>query len=298
LKTVALSMMHKGCGGAASRCGLRAIGAVLLVGAFSVATHAQTAVDPVALVRRAMQLRLEEEKNHRPVEYVLRKTDGNHETTKEIIETRDGDVARLIEVNGRPLNAEEEQAEMSRLDTLAAHPEMQQKRRRSEQKDAARIDQLVGMLPDSEVYKLEGMVPCGDGQCYRLSFTPNPGFVPPDIEAEVLRGFAGEVWIEKTQDRLVRLDAHLVRDVNIGFGILGRLDKGGTMVLEQAYETDVREWQPTVLKMNLAGKALMVKTVSIQIEELASGFAPLPPGLGYREAIGMLERPGAFGVQR
>jgi hypothetical protein len=262
------------------------------------AARAQTAADPVTLVRRAMQLRLEEEKNHRPVEYVLRKTDGNHQTAKEIIETRDGDVARLIEINGRPLSADEEQAEMSRLDTLAADPEMQQKRRRSEQKDAARIDQLVGMLPDSEVYKLEGMVPCGDEECYRLSFTPNPGFVPPDLEADVLRGFAGEVWIDKEQDRLVRLDAHLVRDVNIGFGILGRVDKGGTMVLEQAYEKDAREWQPTVLKMNLAGKALMVKTVSIQINEVASGFAPVPPGLGYREAIAMLKRPGMFGAQR
>jgi hypothetical protein len=277
------------------------LGALLVAGVLPVAiagAQAGTAVDPVALVRRAMQLRLEEEKSHRPVEYVLHKTDGDHETTKEIVETRDGDVARLIEVNDRPLSADEEQAEMSRLDTLAEHPEMQQKRRRSEQKDAARIDQLVGMLPDSEVYKLEGMAPCGDGQCYRLSFTPNPGFVPPDIEAEVLRGFAGEVWIEKTQVRLVRLDAHLVRDVNIGFGILGRLDKGGTLVLEQAYEGDVREWQPTVLKMNLAGKALMVKSVSIQIDELASGFAPVPPGLGYREAIAMLKRPGGFGAQR
>jgi len=142
------------------------------------------------------------------------------------------------------------------------------------------------------------MVPCGGGECYRLSFAPNPGFVPPDIEADVLRGFAGEVWIEKSQDRLVRLDAHLVRDVNIGFGILGRLDKGGTLELEQAYEKDASEWQPTVLKMNLAGKALMVKSVSIQIDELASGFAPVPPGIGYREAIAMLKRPGALAAQR
>ena len=152
--------------------------AALVACVFAVSAVAQTAapvpVSPVALVRRAVQLRLEEEKSHRPVRYVLRKTDGDHETTKEIIETNDGDVARLIEINGQPLTAEQEQTEMNRLDTLAAHPEMQERRRRSEQKDAARIDQLVGMLPDSEIYKLEGMVSCGASQCYRLSFTPNP----------------------------------------------------------------------------------------------------------------------------
>ena len=204
------------------------MGLVLVMGLVSAAkaqTAASTPVDTVALVRRAVELRLREEKSHRPVRYVLRKTDGDRETTKEIIETKDGDVARLIEINGRPLSAEQERAEMERLDVLAAHPELEERRRRSERKDAARIDHLVGMLPDAEVYTLLGMVPCGAGsgvgQCYRLSFAPKPGFEPPDMEAEVLQGFAGEVWIDKEQGRLVRLDAHLVRNVNIGFGILG-----------------------------------------------------------------------------
>ena len=259
---------------------------------------ASVSVNPVALVRRAVQLRLEEEKSHRLVRYVLRKTDGNHETTKEIIETKDGDVARLIEINGKPLTAEQEQTEMNRLDTLSRSPEMQERRRRNEQKDAARIDQLVGMLPDSEVYKLEGMVSCGASQCYRLSFTPNPNFETPNFEADVLRGFAGEVWIEETQQRLVRLDAHLVREVTIGFGILGRLNEGGTLELQQEFEGNAQEWQPTVLKMNLSGKALMLKTVNIRINEVASDFAPVPPELGYQDAIAMLKRPETFAEQR
>jgi hypothetical protein len=245
-----------------------------------------------------VELRLQEEKIHRPVRYVLRKTDGNHETTKQIIETKDGDVARLIAINGQPLTAEQEQAEMNRLDTLAAHPEMQERRRKSEKKDAARIDQLVGLLPDSEVYKLEGMVSCGASQCYRLSFTPNADFAPPGIEADVLRGFAGEVWIEEKQQRLVRLEARLVREVTVGFGILGRLDKGGTLEMEQAFEANAQEWQPTVLQMNLNGKALMLKTVSVRISEVASDFAPVSSELGYRDAIAMLKQPETLAAQR
>jgi len=274
------------------------LGSCVLVGRAAGQATATVTVSPVGLVRRAVQLRLEEEKSHRPVRYVLRKTDGDHETTKEIIETKDGDVARLIAINGQPLTAEQEQTEMNRLNTLAAHPEMQVRRHRSEQKDAARIDQLVGMLPDSEVYTLEGMVSCGASQCYRLSFTPNPNFETPNIEAEVLRGFAGEVWIEQTQQRLVRLDAHLVREVTVGFGILGRLNEGGTMELQQEFEGKAQEWQPTVLKMNLSGKALMVKTVNIRINELASDFAPVSPELGYRDAIALLKQPATFAIQK
>lgn len=270
-------------------CAAVGIGCVL-GGSMDAQAIATVSVNPVALVRRAVQLRLDEEKSHRPVRYVLRKTDGDHETTKAIIETKEGDVARLIAINGKPLTAEQEQAEMNRLDALAAHPEMQQRRHRTEQKDAARIDQLVGMLPDSEVYKLEGMVRCGARECYRLSFAPNPDFAPPGIEAEVLEGFVGEVWIEETQQRLVRLDAHLMKEVSVGFGILGRLDQGGTMELQQEFAESAQEWQPTVLKMNLKGKALMLKTVKIRIDELASDFGPVSPELGYREAIAMLKQ--------
>jgi hypothetical protein len=286
-------------------CGVRAVGCWVLAGSLAgslagdlagAQTGAAVSANPVALVRRAMTLRMEEEHSHRPVRYVLRKTDGDHETTKEIVETKDGDVARLIEINGKPLTAEQEQSEMGRLDWLAAHPEMQERRHRSEQKDAARIDQLVGMLPDSEIYKLEGMVACGTvsgavGHCYRLSFTPNPEFQAPHLEADVLLGFAGEVWIEKTQTRLVRLDAHLMREVNVGFGILGRLDEGGAIELQQAFQESAGEWQPTLLKLNLRGKALMVKTVKIDIDEEASEFEAVPEGIGYREAIAMLKKP-------
>jgi hypothetical protein len=280
-----------------ARCAAVAVAASVFAGNAAAQGSASVSVNPVALVRRAVELRLQEEKSHRPVRYVLRKTDGNHETTKEIIETKDGDVARLIAINGQPLTAEQEQAEMNRLDTLSAHPEMQERRRRSEKKDAARIDQLVGMLPDSEVYKLEGMVSCGAGQCYRLSFTPNADFSPPGIEADVLRGFAGEVWIEEKQQRLVRLDAQLVREVTVGFGILGRLDKGGTIEMQQEFEANAQEWQPILLKMDLSGKALMLKTVNVRINEVASDFAPVPPDLGYRDAIAMLKRSGAVGAR-
>ncbi|MGC9197709.1 MAG: hypothetical protein ACP5E5_02090 [Acidobacteriaceae bacterium] len=265
--------------------------------ALGAAAQTPAGVDPVALVRRAIQLRLQEEKNHRPVAYVLRKQDGDHETTKEVVETRDGDVARLIAINGQALNAEQEQAELSRLQALSANPGLQQKRRSSEQRDAARIDHLVALLPESEIYQMAGMVPCGAAQCYRLSFTPNPKFDPPDFEAEVLEGFAGEIWIDASRSRLVRLEAHLVRDVNIGFGILGRVDKGGTILLEQSYESDAEQWQPSVLKMNLQGRALMVKPVKIEIDERATEFKPVAE-MGYREAITLLERPGVLVLGR
>ena len=248
-------------------------------------------VDATALVRRAVQHRLDAEKNHHPVRYLIHRTDERHDTTKLIVETVDGDVARLIAINGKPLSADADRAELDRLDTLAAHPEMQEHRHKSEQKDAERIDRLLALLPDAFLYRLEGMSACGAGQCYRLSFTPNPKFAPPNMEAEMLRGIAGEVWINPAQERLTRLDGHFIADVDFGFGIIGKLNKGGTVLLEQ---TDVggHDWELTRLTLHVTGKALMVKPLSYQISEEASGFAPVAPGLRYREAIQLLKQAG------
>jgi hypothetical protein len=253
-------------------------------------TMVKAPFDAAGLVRRAVQHRLDADASHPPLRYVLRKKDAKRETTKEIIETKDGDVARLVEVDGKPLSTEAEQAEMDRLNFLAAHPEMEERRRKSEARDQARIDRLLKLFPDAQIYTFEGVVPCESGQCYRLSFTPNPKFVSPDLESEFLRGFAGVLWIDQAQERMTRLEAHAIADIDFGFGILGKVNKGGTAELRQA-DVGGHEWKLTGLKVNLTGKALMVKSINVQIDEVASDFSPVAPGTTYTDAIEMLKKP-------
>jgi hypothetical protein len=247
------------------------------------------AMDPAALVRRAIQHRFDSEQNQPPLRSLLRKKDGPRDNTKDIIETRDGDVARLVALNGQPLSAQANQDELDRLNILANHPEVQQHRKQREQKDADRVNRLMRLLPDAFLYRFEGMAPGAAGQCYHLSFSPNPRFTPPDVEAAILRGTAGEMWIDQAQERLTRLDAHLITNVDFGWGILGKLDEGGTIQIEQA-DIGGRNWQVTFLKLNLRGKALMVKSLNIQITEQASHFSPVPAGIDYRQAIQLLQK--------
>src|SRR5580658_537241 len=265
-------------------------------------TEPSAPTDPTALVRRATQHRIDASQNHQPLRYLLRKTDGLHDTTKDIIETRDGDVARLVALNGQPLSAQANQAELDRLNNLANHPEIQQHRYQREQKDADRVNRLMRLLPDAFLYRFEDMVPCAAGQCYRLSFSPNPRFDPPDLEAAVFRGMAGEVWIDQAQERLTRLDAHLISNVDFGWGIIGKLDKGGTIQITQA-DIGGHDWEVTSLKVDMRGKALMVKSLNFEITEQAGHFslAPVagpgmpwgvPRGVDYRKAIQLLEKSG------
>jgi hypothetical protein len=246
-------------------------------------------VDATALVRRAVQNRLDAERNHRLVRYVVHRTDERQDTTKAIIETVDGDVARLVELDGKPLSAEADRAELDRLDTLGAHSEMQEHRHKGEQKDAERVDRLMALLPDAFLYRVEGMASCAAGQCYRLSFTPNPHFTPPNLESDLLRGVAGELWIDSTQERLTRLEGHFIAEVDFGFGILGKLNKGGTVLLEQS-DVGGHDWELTSLMLHVTGKALMMKSLSFQITEEASQFSHVQSGLRYRDAIRLLKQ--------
>lgn len=266
---------------------------ILLSTGYAFASSAQTApqasVDATALVRRAVQHRLEAAKNHRPLEYQIRRIDDKHDTTKLIIETTDGDVARLVAINGKPPSADANKAEFDRLNTLAEHPELQEHRRKSERRDEDRTAHLLSLLPEAFLYKFEAIVPCASGQCYRLSFTPNPQFTPPDLEANLFRGVSGEVWIDQDQERLARLDAHFIADVDLGFGILGKVNKGGTVLLEQA-NVGSNDWELTRLTMHVNGKLLLVKSFNYQVKEELSHFSPVAPGLHYRDAIALLKK--------
>src|SRR3984957_17110771 len=89
----------------------------------SAALHAQEPPpeDPVALVRAASWNELHSSNQGHPYRFRLRKQDENGVTTKDIIETRDGDIARLVAVDDKPLTPERAKAERDRLDNLLAH---------------------------------------------------------------------------------------------------------------------------------------------------------------------------------
>jgi hypothetical protein len=261
----------------------------ILVASFSANLHAQEPPeDPVAMVRAASWNELHATNSTHPVRFRLRKQDENGSTTKAIIETRDGDVARLIAVNDQPPTADRAAAERARLDNLLAHPELQIHRHKKEKEDSNRENEMVRLLPDAFLYTYRGIVDTPNGPAWRLSFQPNDKFIPPDREAELYHGMAGELWIDCAQKRMARLDAHLIADVNFGWGMIGRLYKGGTILVIQKDVGD-NHWESTHLKLNLTGKILMIKSLVIQSTEDGSDYKPVSNTLTYQDAIRILE---------
>ncbi len=97
----------------------------------------------------------------------------------------------------------------------------------------------------------------------------------------------GELWIDQGQERIVKLDAHLIDDVNFGWGILGKLYKGGSLTIEQK-DVGHRHWEATLMRLNLTGIALMLKPLSFQTTETQTDFQPVPVNMSYQDAIHLL----------
>jgi len=251
------------------------------------------AADPVALVRRAAanELRAVDDRiaqGPAPVRYVFFKQDEKGSTVKEVVQTRDGSVSRLISINGKPLTAEQQNLEAARLQRLLDQPDLQQRRKKREKEDAERAKKIMHVMPDAFLYTYAGIVPGPNGPAVRLSFKPKPGFDPPDQETRVAVGIQGELWIDQTQERMVRLDAHLFQDVDFGWGILGRLYKGGSIRIENA-DVGNHNWQLQRMKLDLSGKALMVKMLTFRITETGTDYELVPRELSYKDGIRLLQ---------
>jgi hypothetical protein len=241
--------------------------------------------NPVELMRQVAQNELANTYGRRaPLRYRVRKLNAKSDSTKEIVETSDGGVARLIAIGGRPLSVEQEQQEVERLHALDADPAIEAHRRRNELRDAERIVKFTRLLPNAFTYQSTGPVGTTGDAMIRLTFTPNPKFTPPDFESRILTGIRGEVWIDPQDRRVVRIQGRIFRTVDFGWGIIGSLYPGATIQIEQS-KTSACGWQMTHLGLHLEGKELMFKSLHIVVEETAGNYQPVPPEWSYKDAI-------------
>jgi hypothetical protein len=243
----------------------------------------------LALVQRALatESQAAQDLSHvgHPMRYQLRKTSLRLTSTKEIIETRDGFVARLLSIDDHPLSPADEQQEVARLDALEANPSLQQHRKQSEDSDTARALKVLRVLPTAFLYEFAGMGSTPNGTVAKFTFKPNPQFSPPDFETGVLTAMAGEIWIDPTQERVVRLAGSLQQDKEIALG-LAELDKGGWVEIEQA-DVGTHQWRIVHLKLVMNGRVLFKSKPTNSVQDYTQ-FVPLPADLTYRQAIQML----------
>ncbi len=211
----------------------------------------------------------------------------NRTILRQMVETPDGLLGRVISINDRPLTPEEQRKEDQRVNRLLDPSQMNAKRK-EQKEDEQRTRKMVGSLPDAFQYKYVGTEQKNGHTLANLHFTPNPGFSPPSRETLVFQGMEGDMTIDATAKRIVKIDGTMMKDVSIGWGIIGHLDRGGKFFVEQAPIAD-GQWEITQMRLNFTGKALIFKSIRIDSVDTATDFKKVPK-LSVQQALDMLKK--------
>ena len=233
------------------------------------------------------------EPSHSFLRYRAHTVDSKGNLTRDVVESRDGAVARLISKEGRALTPEEDQAERERLQAMIDNPASFIKHIRNEQSSKKQAIDVIKLIPQAMLFTYtEGqpqpavLARTGARPAVVLDFHPNPAWSPPTLAAETLTGLEGRLWIDPRTRHVLRLEAHVFKPVNVGFGVLARVAPGGTATLDEA-QADPHRWLPSHFVEHITLRALMVKTYKENNDVENYNFSPVD-NMSYQQAIQLL----------
>jgi hypothetical protein len=275
--------------------------AVIAVLSAAAPTSAQEAkahdLSPGELVRLAVANEVAAA-NHAEIHHMFRsrRQSPKGSQTRVYVETNQALAGMVIAVNDKPLTAEQQKTETDHLASLMNNPDQLRKKAAREKEDEDRSLRIVKALPDAFCYEYAGtengaagLGKAGD-QLVKLTFKPNPAYNPPSRLEQVLTGMQGELLIDPETRRLASIDGTLFQEVTFGWGILGHLKKGGHFRVQQGdLGLDDGTWGITEISLNLTGKILMFKGISVVSDEILSDFHRLPDKLSFAQGVEILK---------
>jgi hypothetical protein len=255
----------------------------------------EPAIPAGELVRRAVVHELKSADDSKAYMFRSRKQTPKGSLTRLYVQTTQAMVGLSIAADDKPLTTEQRQAEEARLQRLVDNDEELRKKRHQEQENADRVRRIIKALPDAFLYEYDGLENARQGVgrnsdlLTRLKFRPNPDYDPPSRVEQVLTAMQGVVLIDAKREHLAQIDGTLFKDVGFGWGILGHLDRGSQVIIEQANVGD-GDWQITRLRLRVTGKVLLFKGINIDSTEVYSNFQKISNKLTFGEGLELAKK--------
>jgi hypothetical protein len=225
-----------------------------------------------------------------PLRYRTRKVDAKNDVTRDVIESRQGTVARLVQRNGQPLTPAEDAAERTRLTEMLASPSDFIKHHKRDNAARGYSMDLVREMPRAMLYTYTPGQPQRPNVAQPevvIDFAPDPHYKPPSLITDILTGVQGRMWIDSKSLRVTRIEGRVLHSVDFGWGMLARIYPGGTVEFEQSNAGGDR-WAYSHLRENITIREMMLKTVQQHTDMDAADFKILPAPVSYQEAIHIL----------
>jgi hypothetical protein len=257
----------------------------------SLCSQAPQPIPATQLVREVVYNELHDHGGHGFWRYWIERHTPKGTRHEDQVETAEGPVTRLSLLDGRPPSPEIQQLEQARLARLLASPQEQARHRQDYAEEEKRIGKTLALFPDAFLYEYAG----DENGCHRLHFRPNPAYPSYSIEARIFHAMSGDLWVNIRTKRLARLDGHLDENVDFGYGILGRLYKGGWFRLQRT-QASATEWKTERLEVHMAGRAMLFKSIARETSELRGGFVSVPGSMSLAQAMALLDQTDASNV--
>lgn len=128
--------------------------------------------------------------------------------------------------------------------------------------------ELVDGVRDAFTVKWAGREKLNGRDCDVIELDPNPNFHARTTLLEALTHATAKLWVDHTADQLVRGEAHIVRDVPFGGGILGKLYRGAVFSMDQS-EVAPGVWLPTRYQYDYMGRKFVFTFEDHQYTEVS-----------------------------
>ncbi len=224
--------------------------------------------------------------------YRVHRVDSKEDTVRDLIESKDGNVARTLVRQGKSLTPDEDAAEQQRLRMMT--PSEAAKHHRGAEASEKYGTDLIGALPRAMTYSLvpdQPQLPQFSVPQIVLDYAPRPGFQPASTAESLLTGLAGRMWIDGETHHLLRIEISIIRNLNLALGLLVRVYQGGTMVYEQHPVAGGHDAY-THIAINVTLRQLLVKTVPYRSTLDATDTVVLPAVPTLPEAVNLLLNEG------
>ena len=257
---------------------------IVLFASGRAAEHAKgtgtASAEQVALITRAAEHQLEALENPVPFQFQERLEWNWGSETRSVIETNEGRADRLILFRDEPLNSDQQEKQEHRLKKLLSDRDAVKNELQDQKAETQRRMKMIKAFPKAFFFDFVGQ----EKGLLHFQFFPNPDFSPKDREAQMYRGMEGDLWIDPRQERMVSMKGKLVKDVSFGWGVFGRLYKGGIYEIGQT-QVSPGTWRITTLNVDVKGKILLVDSFRFLRRETDTHLRRTPASMTYEAAV-------------
>jgi hypothetical protein len=135
--------------------------------------------------------------------------------------------------------------------------------------------ELIDTMTQSFAPKWLGRETLNGHVCDIFELNVKPDFHPHSFFQDALAHVAAKAWVDRQTDQLVRGEAHILRDISFGGGLLGKVYHGGVFSMEQD-EVAPGIWEPTRYQYDFGGRKFFFSFDEHQVVE-ASRYRRVGP---------------------